>query len=64
MRAARAEPREFSARRTELIERQTSWAVCWAARAERAERRVPCKTLLAPYSVMWITTLRAVRWEL
>ena len=64
MRAERAEPREFSARRAQLIERQTSWAVRWAACAERAERRVPCKSLLAPYSVMWITTSWAVRWEL
>ena len=43
MRAARAEPREFAAWRTELTECQTSRAVRWAARAERAERRAPRK---------------------
>ena len=44
MRAARAELREFAARRTELIERQTSRAVRWATRAERAERRASRKS--------------------
>ena len=57
MRAAGAELREFPAQRAEFIERQTSQAVRSEARAERAEWRVSCKSLLAPNSAMWLTTL-------
>ena len=63
MRAARAELRELAARPTELIERQTSQAGQRMPSAPSGARPAKAKSLLAPNSVVWITTLCSCLWN-